>query len=57
MKNPLKKVSQTKAKEILRHGKVHGEDLSKKQKGYFGVIAGGETPIKKKAKFGSTVIW
>ena len=34
-------VTQTKAKKILKDGKVHGKSLSKKQKGLFGVIAGG----------------
>ena len=46
MKNPLKKVSKSKAKEILRHGSVHGHDLTDKQKKYFGFIAGGEKPKK-----------
>ena len=39
-------VSQDKAKEILRHGEVHGKSLSKKQKGFFGARAGG-TPVKR----------
>ena len=34
-------VSAGKAKKILRHGKVRGKSLSKKQKGLFGAIAGG----------------
>lgn len=34
-------VSQEKAKEILRHGEVHGQPLTKKQKGFFGARAGG----------------
>ena len=33
--------TQTKAKKILKDGKVHGKSLSKKQKGLFGAIAGG----------------
>lgn len=45
LKKKVKKhLGQRKAKEILRHGEVHGEPLTKKQKGYFGVIAGGKTP-------------
>ena len=34
-------VTQTKAKKILKDGKVHGKSLSKKQKGLFGALAGG----------------
>jgi len=37
-------LSREKAKEILRHGKVHGKSLTEKQEGYFGVVAGGKTP-------------
>lgn len=37
-------ISREKAKEILRHGTVHGEALSKKQKGFFGARAGGLPP-------------
>ena len=33
-------VSPEKAKEILRHGSVHGHALTKAQKGMFGAIAG-----------------
>lgn len=33
--------SPRKAKEILRDGTVHGEPLTKKQKGFFGARAGG----------------
>jgi len=44
MEPPHNKVTQEKAKEILRHGEVHGEPLTKRQKGYFGVIAGGQKP-------------
>ena len=43
-----KAVSSIKAKEILRHGKVHGEPLTDKQKKYFGLIAGGGTPTRTK---------
>jgi hypothetical protein len=37
-KNP---VTRKKAKKILAHGSVRGKPLTKKQKGMFGVIAGG----------------
>lgn len=33
-----------KAKEMLRHGEVRGHALTRKQKGLFGLIAGGGTP-------------
>lgn len=41
------KISQAKAKKILRHGKVQGHTLTKKQKGFFGARAGG-APVKRK---------
>jgi len=41
------RVSKAKAKEIMRHGSVHGQKLTKKQKGYFGARAGG-APMRKK---------
>lgn len=41
-------ISRGKAKEMLRHGKVHGKPLTKKQKGLFGVIAGGDKPTRAK---------
>jgi len=34
-------VTKKKAKKILRHGEVRGKELSQKQKGMFGAIAGG----------------
>ena len=40
-KRMKKPVSKSKAKEILSHGSVRGHKLSKKQKGLFGAIAGG----------------
>lgn len=40
-------VTRKKAKEILRHGEVHGRPLTKKQKGFFGARAGG-APRRKK---------
>jgi hypothetical protein len=44
-----KKLTKKKAKKILRHGKVHGKPLTKKQKGFFGARAGG-APVKRKRK-------
>lgn len=45
LKKKVKKhLTERKAKEILRHGEVHGKPITEKQKGYFGVIAGGKTP-------------
>jgi len=35
-----------KAKEILRHGEARGKRLSKKQKRFFGFIAGGGKPTR-----------
>ena len=35
-----------KAKKILREGVARGRNLSKKQKGFFGLIAGGGTPTR-----------
>ncbi len=47
---PQKKHRREKAKEIMRHGEVHGEPLTKKQRGLFGLIAGGGTPTRTKKK-------
>ena len=35
-------ITKTKARKILRHGKVRGKALTKKQKGFFGARAGGK---------------
>lgn len=43
-----KPVSRKKAKKILREGETRGHQLTEKQKGLFGLIAGGGTPSKKK---------
>jgi hypothetical protein len=43
-----KKLTPAKAKQILKDGTANGKKLTKKQKGYFGVIAGGKKPTKKK---------
>ena len=39
-------VSRSKAKQMLSDNSAHGHSLTKKQKGYFGIIAGGGTPRK-----------
>jgi hypothetical protein len=44
----------SKAKTILEEGEARGHKLSKKQKGFFGLIAGGGTPSKSKGAKGST---
>ena len=46
MKHKYHGIKKSKAKEMLRHGMVRGHKLSKKQKGLFGVIAGGKKPTK-----------
>lgn len=38
--------SPEKAKKILRHGKARGKRLTKRQKGFLGLIAGGGTPTR-----------
>ena len=43
-------VSSAKAKEILRDGTAQGHPLTDKQRGYFGLIAGGKTPTKSKSR-------
>lgn len=40
VKSASRKVSSDKAKKILKDGSVRGHPLSKKQKGFFGLIAG-----------------
>ena len=42
-----KTLSRTKAKEILRHGEVHGKKLTSKQRRFMGARAGG-APVKGK---------
>ena len=39
--------SKRKAKKILKHGSVHGKNLTKKQKAFMGARAGG-APVKRK---------
>ncbi len=38
-----------KAGKILGHGKIRGKKITKKQKGFFGLIRGGRTPTKTKS--------
>ncbi len=40
------KLSSKKARTILKDGSVKGHKLSARQRGYFGLIAGGGTPRK-----------
>ena len=40
--NTHKGPSKAKSKKILKHGKVKGRKLTKKQKGFFGSRAGGK---------------
>jgi hypothetical protein len=44
-----KKLTSKKAKMILTDGIVRGKKLSAKQKGFFGLIAGGKKPKTMKA--------
>ena len=44
MAKPTKK----KSKKILKHGKIRGNKLTKKQRGFFGAIAGGNVRKKRK---------
>ena len=39
-------VSRPKAKQIMKEGAIGGKDLTKKQEGLFGLVAGGETPTR-----------
>ena len=43
------KLTQAKAKKILRHGEVHGKRLTPKQKRFMGARAGG-APVKRKKR-------
>ncbi|KKM80075.1 hypothetical protein LCGC14_1343480, partial [marine sediment metagenome] len=36
--------------KMLRHGEVHGKPLTSKQKGLFGLLAGGGKPTRLKKK-------
>ncbi len=41
--------TQAKARKIKKHGEIRGKKLTKKQEGFFGLIAGGGTPTKSHA--------
>ena len=45
-----KKLTSAKAKKIMMDGAVRGHKLTKKQKKFFGAIAGGQKPRVKKKK-------
>lgn len=38
--------TQAKARKIKKHGEIRGKKLTKKQEGFFGLIAGGGTPTR-----------
>ena len=40
--------TQAKARKIKKHGTIRGKKLTKKQEGFFGLIAGGGTPTRTK---------
>ena len=44
---PKKKLTETKARKILRDGEIRGKALTKKQRGFFGSRAAGK-PVKRK---------
>jgi len=41
------KLTQAKAKRILKDGSVRGHKLTKRQKRFFGAVAGGQKPRRK----------
>jgi hypothetical protein len=44
------RIGRAKAAEMLHHGAVHGNPLSPKQRGLFGVIASGKRPVRQRIK-------
>ena len=46
MMSERRHLSKGKAEEILRHGEVHGKALTKKQRGYMGIVISGKKPRK-----------
>lgn len=46
----MAKLTKKKAKKILKHKSVRGKRLTAKQKRFFGAIAGGQRPRKKRKK-------
>ncbi len=51
-KKPRNIPSPFKARKILSDGEIDGKPLTEKQKGFFGLIAGGGTPTKLNRKKG-----
>lgn len=49
-KKLTKKLTSHKAKKMLKEGKAKGRNLTKKQKRFFGAIAGGQRPRKASKK-------
>lgn len=45
-----KQLSPKKARKILKHGEVRGKPVTEKQRGLFGLIAGGSTPTRLKER-------
>lgn len=47
-------MSKEKAKKMMKEGMVKGKPMSEKQKGYFGMMAGGKktNPLKRRFKKG-----
>jgi hypothetical protein len=45
-----KKLGREKAREMLKHGEVHGQPITKAQRGYFGAVASGAKLKKDKEK-------
>jgi len=45
-----KRLTSRKAGKMLRHGKVRGKRLTRKQRGLFGLIAGGGKPTRLKRR-------
>ena len=41
--------TQAKAKKIKKHGEIRSKKLTKKQEGFFGLIAGGKKPTRTKS--------
>lgn len=52
MEKKKKIFSQSKAKKILseKHPTLHGHEISEKQRGLLGLIAGGKMPMKMKGR-------
>ncbi|MDI6808968.1 MAG: hypothetical protein QME66_08315 [Candidatus Eisenbacteria bacterium] len=48
MHSGVMRLSMAKARKMLRHGSVRGKKITKKQQGYFGLVAGGGRPSRMK---------